>query len=137
MAGHRTLTFTAAMGVGVLGTAIGLGEAPAHASKVGWSTPSVIGTAVLLAGLALLVVGAVGLIRAVRGWWRLLALPIAYLIAQFILLPIPQSIAATHVRRIALGAATPADHGLAFTDVALWTRDGVRLAPATTRTTSS
>lgn len=78
--------------------------------------------------LTLLVLGTAWLLRAARGWWRLLALPVAVLVVQLVWAPLGQATLVTNREHAALGEATPADHGLTAEDVTLTTSDGVDLA---------
>lgn len=68
------------------------------------------------------------LLRAPRPWWRLLALPVAFVLLQLVMVPVAMGVLTTNRAHAPLGDATPADHGLAYDDVALRTDDGVDLA---------
>ncbi|MEV4536487.1 alpha/beta fold hydrolase [Asanoa sp. NPDC049518] len=125
--GARVRGWTAVL-FGLVGVVVGAGIAPAHLSKTGLTVRGVAATVVALTGLALAVAGAVALVRAARGWRKLLALPAAAVVAQFVLLPLPQSIAATNVPPTSSGGRTPAAVGLAYEDVVLHTDDGVPLS---------
>jgi hypothetical protein len=67
----------AALVAGIVGTVTGAGVASAHLAKAGLDTAAVLAGIVLLTGLILLIWGAVALVRAAPGWWRLLAVPAA------------------------------------------------------------
>ena len=82
----------------------------------------------LLAGVILLVWGGVALIRAMPGWWRLLAVPAALAIGVFVLVPLTLAVNASNRPADGREPVTPASRGLAYRDVALRTSDGVRLA---------
>ncbi len=82
----------------------------------------------LAAGLFLLGWGAVALVRAVPGWWRLLAVPAALVLLEFVLLPLTVAVNATNRPPGPLGAATPESYGFAYQDAAFTTADGVRLS---------
>ena len=86
------------------------------------SSPSSSAELVLLAALV------VRWWRATPGWWRLLGIPAAYLVLQFVLLPVTTAVYATHPPAFPPTAATPADRGLSARDVRLATSDGVGLA---------
>lgn len=89
------------------------------------------GGAALLCALAagvLLVPGTRVLVRATPGWWRLLAIPVAFLLVQLVMVPTAAAVLATNRAHAALGATTPAEHGLTYEDVTLRTDDGVALA---------
>ena len=79
-------------------------------------------------GVIPLVWGAAALVRAIPGWWRLLAIPAAWLFFEFMLFPLTMAVFATNEPPGPLGPATPASYGLAYHDVALRTADGVRLS---------
>ena len=61
-----------ALVLGIVGTVAGAGVAGAQA-KAGLGTAAAAAGIVLVTGLVLLIWGAVMLVRAVPGWWRLLA----------------------------------------------------------------
>ena len=61
--------------LGIAGTAAGAGIASAHLAKAGLDAAAVLAAIVLVTGLILLIWGAAALVRAVPGWWRLLAVP--------------------------------------------------------------
>lgn len=89
------------------------------------------GAAALTAALAaavLVVAGAVTLLRVTRRWWRLLALPVAFVLLQLVMVPVGMAVLVTNRAHAELGAATPADHALDYEDVTLRTPDGVALA---------
>lgn len=89
------------------------------------------GAAALAAALAaavLVVAGTATLLRATRRWWRLLALPVAFVLLQMVMVPVGMAVLVTNRAHAELGAATPADLGLEFEDVILRTSDGVDLA---------
>jgi hypothetical protein len=79
-------------------------------------------------GVILLVWGAAALVRAIPGWWRLLAIPSALVLLWFVLLPLTIAVNATSRPPGPLERATPARYGLAYQDVAFRTADGVRLS---------
>jgi pimeloyl-ACP methyl ester carboxylesterase len=63
-----------------------------------------------------------------HGWWRLLALPVAYLVFQFVLVPVTVAVYGTNAPATRLDRATPADRGLTYDDVELTTADHVMLS---------
>jgi uncharacterized protein len=113
---------------GIAGTVAGAGVGSAHLAKAGLDTAAALALIVLVVGLFLLIWGAVALIRAVPGWWRLLAIPVAVAVLQFVLLPLAEAAYATNVPPGPLGTGTPARYGLTYQDVAFRTADGVRLS---------
>jgi pimeloyl-ACP methyl ester carboxylesterase len=89
------------------------------------------GSAAVLAAAAaavLLVLGTVRRVRAVRGWRRLLALPVALAVLQLVVAPVGLAVLTTNTSPQPLGDVTPADRGLAHEDVLLVTPDGTELA---------
>ncbi len=108
---------------------VGIGLGLPHVAKTGLQPLSVAGLIALVGGLVLLVVGAVSLVRARRGWRRYLvtlpALIVAVVMATAVL---GQAVALTNVPATELGGATPADRGLAYRDVEFATGDGVTLS---------
>jgi dienelactone hydrolase len=119
---------TTALLLGMAGTAAGAGIASAHLAKAGLDAAAVLAAIVLVAGVFLLGWGTVALVRAIPGWWRLLAVPVALALAQFVLLPLTMAVNATNRPPGPLGAGTPASYGLAYQDVAFRAADGVRLS---------
>jgi uncharacterized protein len=113
---------------GIAGTAAGVGIASAHLAKAGLDAAAVLAAIALVAGVVLLGWGAVALVRAVPGWWRLLAVLVALALLQFVLLPLTVALNATNRPPGALAPATPARYGLAYQDVAFRTADGIRLS---------
>ena len=123
----RTARGGTALVLGIVGTAAGAGVASAHL-KAGLGTDAVVAGIVLVTGLVLLIWGAAVLVRAMTGWWRLLAIPSALALLWFVLFPLTAAVFATNRPPGALGSATPATYGLAYRNVAFRTADGVRLS---------
>jgi pimeloyl-ACP methyl ester carboxylesterase len=117
-----------ALVLGITGTVAGAGAAGAHLAKAGLDAAAVLAGVVLVTGLFLLIWGAAALVRATPGWWRLLAIPAALALLQFVLFPLTQAVYATNLPPGPLGSATPAAYGLAYRDVGFRTADGVRLS---------
>jgi pimeloyl-ACP methyl ester carboxylesterase len=113
---------------GVVGVVVGGGIGVPWALAGGPLVTTVAGVACLAAGLLLLVAGATLLVRALPGWWRLLAVPVAFALAQFLLLPAGAAVFATNRAPTPLGTRTPASLGMAYEDVTIGTADGVRLS---------
>jgi uncharacterized protein len=118
----------AALLLGIAGTVAGAGVGSAHLAKAGLDAAAVLAAIVLVTGLVLLIWGAAALIRAMPGWWRLLAIPAALVLLQFVLMPLTFAVHATSRPPGALGTGTPAQYGLTYQDVAFRTADGVRLS---------
>ena len=117
-----------ALVAGVTGTVTGAGIASAQLAKAGLDAAAAVAAVVLVTGLVLLVWGAAALVRAVPGWWRLLAVPVAIALLWFVLFPLTVAVYATNLPPGPLGSATPATYGLAYQNVAFRTADGVRLS---------
>jgi uncharacterized protein len=116
-----------ALVLGIVGTAVGAGVASAHL-KAGLGAVVAVAGIVLVTGLVLLIWGAAMLVRAMPGWWRLLAIPAALALLWFVVYPLTMVFFATNRPPGALGSATPARYGLAYQNVAFRTADGVRLS---------
>ena len=114
--------------VGVVGVIVGVGVGLMHLVKSGPLVPTVAGLVVLAAGLALLITGSVALIRLLPGWWRLLAVPAAYVILEFALFPLTSGVYAANVPPGQLGRVNPSSRGLPYATVSFKAADGVRLA---------
>jgi len=110
----------------VLGVGIGLG--PPYLAKAGLHPVTILGMAGFAAGLVLLALGGVGLVRVARSWRRILVVPVLLAAVAASVLSIGQAVAATNVPPTTVGSATPADRGLASTEVRFPTADGVALA---------
>jgi dienelactone hydrolase len=119
---------TTALLLGIAGTAAGAGVASAHLAKAGLDAAAVLAAIVLVTGLVLLIWGAIALTRAIPGWWRLLAIPTALVLLEFVLLPLTMAVNATNRPPGPLGTGTPAQYGLTYRDVSFRTADGVRLS---------
>jgi len=124
----RVAQGTTALLLGTAGTVTGAGIASAHLGKAGLDAAAVLAVIILVTGLFLLGWGAAVLVRAIPGWWRLLAVPMALALLEFVLLPLTVAVNATSRPPGPLGAATPARYGFAHQDVAFRTADGVRLS---------
>jgi hypothetical protein len=112
----------------IAGTAAGAGIGSAHLAKAGLDAAAVPAVVVLATGVALLVWGAVMLVRAMQGWWRLQAVPAALVLLWFVLLPLIVAVNATSRPPGPLGSAIPARYGLGYQDVVFRIADGVRLS---------
>ncbi len=91
--GMRALAWLVA---GTTGTAAGAGLAPAQLVQAGVSTSVVVGAVSLVSGLVLLGLGLAAVLRALYGWWRLLALPVAFVVLQLGVLPLTMAVIGTH-----------------------------------------
>jgi fermentation-respiration switch protein FrsA (DUF1100 family) len=96
--------------------------------KTGPSAVDLLAIPALVGGLALLVIGARLVLRPVRGWRRLLAIPAGLLLFYYVIWPVAIGLMWTHAPAIELGSRTPADLGRAYEDVVVPTADGVDLA---------
>ncbi len=108
---------------GIIGVSAGGGIGPAWLVTSGLSVVALVALASLVAGLLLLAAGAWLLIRATPGWWRLVAIPVAFLILQFVLLPLAGAAYGTHPPRTPMSAPLP----VAAQRVSFGTPDGVTL----------
>jgi uncharacterized protein len=107
---------------------VGAGVASGHLAKDGLDAAAVLAIIVLATGVVLLGWGATALVRAMPGWWRLLAGPGVVVLLWFVLWPLTIAVYATSLPPGLAGAATPATYGLAYQDVAFSTADGARLS---------
>ena len=116
-----------ALFLGTVGAAAGGAVGLRFLTKAGLTVPTVAGLLAMLAGLGLLATAGMMLFRHARRWWKLLAVPVAaaVLLLGHIIVP---AVVATNVPPIALGAATPAQRGLPYSDVTIRTGDDVRLS---------
>lgn len=127
---HRPLpwwTIVAALGIGSFATAFGIGIGIRHVTKAGLTYAGAAGLITLLVGLTLLGVVGAAAWRATRGWRRLWLAPAAFLTFEAVLIVASASMYA-FAPRTSLGSVTPADHGLAYSDVTFRTTDNVTLS---------
>jgi uncharacterized protein len=117
-----------ALVAGSAATIAGLGADASRIWKFGVAGLDLTGAVSLAAGLVLLALGTTVLVRATRGWRRLLALPAALLMIGYVFVPLTIAVYLTHSPRAALGGRTPGDEGLPYRDMTLTARDGTRLA---------
>lgn len=118
----------ALLAIGVVGTVAGAAIGAYHLMVIGPTAAAVAGLIALAAGLLQLIRGGAALVRATPGWWRLLAAPAVLALLVFVMFPLTLAVNATNRPRNPNGAQTPADRGLASTDVEITTEDGVRLS---------
>jgi dienelactone hydrolase len=124
----RTGRGATALVFGIAGTAAGGGVAGFHLAKAGLDAAVVLAAVVLVTGVFLLIWGSVALVRAIPGWWRLLAIPAALVLLWFVLFPVTMAVGAANEPPGPLGSATPAKYGLTYQNVAFRTADGIRLS---------
>jgi uncharacterized protein len=107
---------------GSIGTVVGFGYGAQRLVEGNlWLALPTIGAAI--ASVAVLVVGAYHAIRMTPGWWRLLALPIAFVVFQFVLMPATFGTTGIHGMRSPLTTAPPAG----ASTVSFIAADGVEL----------
>jgi len=116
-----------AVAAGTVATGTGAGIAVPHLTTSGLSVPATAGAAAAVAGVVLVVLGTRAAASFVHGWWRLAAIPVLATVLGAAGI-VGVAVAATNVPREPLGRETLADRGIPYTDVALATGDGVRLA---------
>ncbi|MGZ4705680.1 MAG: hypothetical protein ACXWCM_12495, partial [Acidimicrobiales bacterium] len=109
--------------LGVVGLTAGAAVGLMHLVKSDLGPPAFAGLLALTGGLVLLVVGSVALVRATPGWWRLVLVPVALVVLQFVVLPVTIAVYATNPPATRVGAQTPVDRGLAYEDVTFATSD--------------
>lgn len=114
--------------LGVVGFAAGGGIGVMHLVKSDLDFAAFVGLVILGCGLTLFILGAVRMWRATHRWWRLGAIPLAFVVVQFAILPLTVAVTGTNLPDTSLGSRTPADRGLAFESVTLTTSDHVRLS---------
>jgi len=118
-----------AIGFGLLACGVGGGIGIPHASKVGYGLTTLAGLTTLGAGLALVALGTLALVRSTRGWWQRLAVLVAVVLVAYLTLgALGLAVAVTNVPPTDLANATPEDVGLRFQDVTFPASDGIELA---------
>jgi pimeloyl-ACP methyl ester carboxylesterase len=123
-------TTAAAVGwlAGVIGISVGIGIGVFHLAKSGPLAVTLAGLGCLVSGALLLSWGVAGLVRAARGWWRLLVGVTAVVVAALLVVPTAPAFYVTNVPRPSVGEATPADRGVDYRDVRFRTPDGATLS---------
>lgn len=66
--------------------------------------------------------------RLARRWWRLAAIPAAFALIEFVIIPVTAAVYATNVPATALGSKTPGTYGMAYQQATFITSDHVRLS---------
>lgn len=128
---HRARPMAAAAILAVLGGAAAVSGAVIavpHLLATGTSVGAVGSAVAGLGGLLAFGYAAVLFARTVRGWRRLLALPMILLVGYAFYFPLGIAVYATNPPRAALASATPADHHLSYRDVTFASADGVNLS---------
>ena len=113
---------------GIVGTAVGVGIAPAWLAKSGFGAVAAAGLVALVAGLASLAFGLADLGRSMGGWRVWATRAVALLGCAVLFLALGIAVAATNIPPTGLGPETPADRGLAFEEAAFTTDDGATLS---------
>jgi dienelactone hydrolase len=121
--GGRAIRGLGALVLGLVATSAGIGIAPVWLAVTGVSAGAVVAIAGLVAGIGLTIHGGLQLIRATPGWWRLLAIPVAFLLVQFVLMPGSAAVFGTHPPVTPLSADRPSG----ALDVSFATSDGASL----------
>lgn len=117
-----------AMVAGLVGVVAGVGIGVRYVVASAWSPVAFAGSAALVSGLVLLVIGGHSVLAGQRWWGKVLTVVGSFGLLCLALLTMGQALAATNVPLTAAGSTTPADHGLEFEDVHVTTSDGVPLA---------
>jgi dienelactone hydrolase len=88
---------------------------------------AVSGLVTVASGVLVTVLAATALVRATRGWRKLLALPAGIATLLLIVAPITMAVFVTNAPPFDALSSTPADRGLVYEDVSITTADDVRL----------
>lgn len=125
---NATAVNSSMFAVAITAASVGVGLTLPHLSAEGLVLHSVLGAALLVAGLGAAVWSGWRLLSGLRhrGW--MLAVPLMLVVAHVALWTVGQAVAASVPAHPALGDRTPGDLGLVYRDVQLRTSDGVRLA---------
>jgi pimeloyl-ACP methyl ester carboxylesterase len=113
---------------GALGVAVGVGIGVVHLVKAGPSVYATLALVCLLTGLAATARAFLRLIRRLKSWRRLIAVPGAAIALTLVYYPLTVAMIATNTPRVGIGTALPSDWGLAFEDVEFSTPDGIELS---------
>lgn len=118
----------AALAVGLLALAVGVGLGPRHFALTGVSVPALVGAALVLTGLAAWTWALLHVLAAVRRRWWALVVPAVLVATYLVVWTLGQAVAASFAPRPALGEGTPADLGLVYDDVTFRSSDDEVLA---------
>ena len=100
-----------------------------YIDKQGFGGSRFTGIAAIMGAVALIAVGATRLVRMAKTRSRrLLAIPIAFVIVQFVVLPLVPAVYATHAARPLPSADTPTDLGMKYEQATIRAGDGTKLA---------
>lgn len=124
----RRLRGVLALAVGSLTLAAAIGSRAYMIAKAGLSPIDAIALPASVAGVLLIGQGATLLLRPVRRWRRLVAIPIGLLVLYYVVAPVTLALIYTSTPATSVGSRTPADLGLAYRDVRFRTSDGVSLS---------
>lgn len=124
---RRALGSTALVVAGGASLAVGAGLGLPHALKEGVGLVTVVGLALLVAGLVGTLWGAVRVLGATRRRWWLVTAPIMVVGVGVCLWTLGQAVAASFPPRPELGARTPDSLGLPYRDVSFESGDGTLL----------
>lgn len=117
-----------ALVAGVLLLAVGVGVGVPHLRRTGFSPLTVVGLVALVAGLALVGVASVRLVRSVPRWWRLAVVPALLVVVLLGLDLLVTPFAASIVARAPLGEMSADLAARGPLDVTVPTDDGESLA---------
>lgn len=106
----------------------GAGITAAHIVRDAPSGPDFTGMLSFAVGLVLTVMGGVLLVRHLRRWWRLVAIPGVVVLLLYIVTPLVLTLITTHPPAKPIETRTPASVGLTYRDVSVRTADGATLA---------
>lgn len=114
--------------IGLVALAAGVGLGPRHYAEEGLTSTAATGVVLLAAGVALVIWGTIRILSSIRRRWRIPG-ALLVLVATFLSSwTLGQAVAAAYAPRPELGERTPADLGVAFSDVTFPSSDGVELA---------
>jgi pimeloyl-ACP methyl ester carboxylesterase len=128
---HRSSSHAARwalLAAGLMGVITGVGIGVPHAVKAGISVEAASGVVALCTGVVLAGIATVSLLRRVRWWTRVAAVPVGIAILAFVVAPLTLAVFVTNVPPLELGSRGPADVDLTAEDVRFRASDGVQLA---------
>jgi dienelactone hydrolase len=114
--------------VGLVGVVLGVGIGVPHTVRAGMSVEAASGVLALCTGLVLAGIATVSLLRPVRWWTRLAAVPVGIVMLALVVAPLTLAVFVTNVPPLELGSRRPNDVGLTAEDVTFVASDGVRLS---------
>jgi uncharacterized protein len=125
----RGLRALMALGLGLFAVTTAVAIHIPHMLVVDVSASDITAIAALIAGIYLIGMGVWLAARSLPNiWWRIALVPAGLLFVVAFVLPVMLAVGVTNTARVPVSGDTPADRGLAYSDVTFETEDGLTIA---------